>query len=221
MHQNLDDLGSGGYDSRTFVPVCARKGESRAKLRAQAGRCFIPTLIGSIPSPPPPASWALPARRPRRGSCARLHGRRRCRANQRSADDGARRGRGVGKHRSLSLAGTCAPCWQDLQIGLKCGKSYVHEKHVARPILSPIIGLPHAREGDRAAIDRDRRDAERGTKPAGGNAHSLLHTTLTQLTGWVDGLAVSVRPAQPHVRRPFTRGYVLFTLPVHRAPWLD
>ena len=164
------------------MAVCRRKRTARRSCAAGRSLSFLlchkqqRRLIDSFMGTCRPETEEAP-------SCARL-GRRRCRANQRSADDGARRGRGVGKHRSLlpSLY-VVAPCWQDLQNPTKVQEKLRPRKaHVARPILSPTLGPPYVRGGERR--HRPRRET-RNAAPSRQRAQPTHRHTHPDTTGWV------------------------------------
>ena len=216
MNQKLDDLGAGGTIRQRSFTLLIPNADSLPSSAAEVAKllCQRGLMDRLLHGHLPPGD--------RGGSCARL-GRRRCRANQRSADDGARRGRGVGKHRSLlpSLY-VVAPCWQDLQNPTKVQEKLRPRKaHVARPILSPTLGPPYVRGGERR--HRPRRET-RNAAPSRQRAQPTHRHTHPDTTGWVARaclVSASGTAARATTLASLSCGYMLFTLPVHRAPWLD
>ena len=96
---------------------------------------------------------------------------------------------------SASMARSCrssrhlvAPCWQDLQIrpNLRQEKLRSPKPDVARPILSPTLGLPHARERERR--HRPRRET-RNAAPSRQRAQTDRQPTTLSDTTDASGIA--------------------------------
>ena len=76
-----------------------------------------------------------------------------------------------------------APCWQDLQNPTKVQEKLRPRKaHVARPILSPTLGPPYVRGGERR--HRPRRET-RNAAPSRQRAQPTHRHTHPDTTGWV------------------------------------